>query len=197
MILDILEIGHPVLREVAREVGTEELATGQIQSLIDSMIETKRDAQGAGIAAPQIGESLRIFVVEVQDNKRYPYKPEIPLFVLINPQVSMLTEERFENYEGCLSIPNLRGIVQRCPRVKVSGLDRAGKKLELEVRGVSAGTFQHEDDHLNGVLFPDRVQDTHSFCTWAEFEQRQQEQFAENVRSLEQRYSAEGVVSVL
>ena len=171
MVLDITQIGNPVLRESCREVLREELQTREMQQFINDLIATKRDANGAGIAAPQVGRALRIFVVEVKDNPRYPYKPEADLTVCVNPEIEFLTKERYLNYEGCLSIPDLRGKVPRCPYIRVKALDRYGESFEMEVKGITAGTFQHEDDHLNGILFPDRS-DPKTFCTWDEFARR-------------------------
>jgi peptide deformylase len=184
----ITQIGNPVLRQRAAEISREELLTGEMQQLIDDMIETKRGANGAGIAANQVNELKRIFVVENCQNPRYPYKPEYPLTVMVNPQVEFLTEARFPNYEGCLSIPNLRGVVSRCPHVRVSGWDREGKPVLFEVKGISAGTFQHELDHLDGILFPDRVSDPKTFCTWEEFRLRYEAPFKLLVDQIVQQY---------
>ena len=151
-VLEIIEIGHPTLREIAEPVPVDEIRSPAVQEFIDSLIDTKRRANGAGIAANQVDNTWRIFIVEVASNPRYPYKPEYPLTVMINPEITYLTEDRFENFEGCLSIPNLRGVVHRCPIIKVTGYDRDAEPVEFEVRGISAGTFQHEADHLNGCL---------------------------------------------
>lgn len=188
--LDIIEIGHPTLREVATEVAVDEIKTPAVQEFIDSLIETKRVANGAGIAANQVDNTWRIFVVEVANNPRYPYKPEYPLCVMINPEITYLTEDRFESFEGCLSIPNLRGVVHRCPVVKVSGYNREAEAVEFEVKGISAATFQHEADHLNGVLFPDRIIDPRTFCTWGEFNQRYEESFKQVVQEVESTYNS-------
>lgn len=188
MILPIAEIGHPVLRKRAREISRQELASSEIQTLIDDMIDTKRAANGAGIAANQVNDLRRVFVVEVAPNARYPYKPEYPLTVIVNPRVELLTEARFASYEGCLSIPNLRGVVLRCPRVRVTGWDRQGNEVDFQVNGISAGTFQHELDHLDGILFPDRVIDTRTFCTWNEFKLRQEENFKAEVQKVINEY---------
>ena len=188
--LDIIEIGHPTLREVATEVPVNEIKSTQVQEFIDSLIETKRAANGAGIAANQVDNTWRIFVVEVANNPRYPYKPEYPLCVMINPEITYLTEDRFESFEGCLSIPNLRGVVHRCPVVKVSGYNREAEAVEFEVKGISAATFQHEADHLNGVLFPDRIIDPRTFCTWGEFNQRYEESFKQVVQEVENTYNS-------
>jgi len=188
--LDIIEIGHPTLREVATEVPVDQIKSAVVQQFIDSLIETKRAANGAGIAANQVDNTWRIFVVEVANNPRYPYKPEYPLCVMINPEVTYLTEDRFESFEGCLSIPNLRGVVHRCPVVKVAGYNREAEPVEFEVKGISAATFQHEADHLNGVLFTDRIIDPRTFCTWGEFSQRYEESFKQVVQEVESTYNS-------
>ncbi len=183
-ILKVATLGHPVLREVARPVTPEELSTADMQRFIDDMIETMSDASGAGIAANQVYRPVRVAVICVKDNPRYPYKPNYPLTVLVNPEVTPLTDETFLNYEGCLSVPNLRGEVRRFVQVRVRAVDRAGKPLDFEVKGLTAGTFQHELDHLDGKLFVDRVHDTRTLATWAEFERRHLAAFAERARAL-------------
>lgn len=188
--LEIIDIGHPTLREIATEVPVEEIKSAPVQEFIDSLIETKRAANGAGIAANQVDNTWRIFVVEVGNNPRYPYKPEYPLTVMINPEVTYLTEDRFENFEGCLSIPNLRGVVHRCPIIKVTGYNRDAEPVDFEVKGISAGTFQHEADHLNGVLFTDRLIDPRTLCTWDEFNQRYEDSFRQMVQEVESTYNA-------
>lgn len=190
MKLDILEIGHPTLREVAAPVSEPEIAQPKFQSFIDDLIETKRLANGAGLAAPQVGVLKRIFVVENFDNPRYPYMPNIPLQVVINPKITFLTEERYQIYDGCLSIPNLRAVVERCPRIQVCGLDRDGVELDFTVQGISTGPFQHENDHLDGILFPDRVTDPRTFCTYSEFSQRYEAGFREEVQALISRFGS-------
>ncbi|MFT3773741.1 MAG: peptide deformylase [Minicystis sp.] len=180
-LLKIAHIGHPVLRQRSRELSREELLSAETQGFIDDLIETMRDANGAGIAAVQVHRPVRIFVVEVKDNPRYPYKPNIPLTVLVNPVITPLTEETFDNYEGCLSVPNLRGIVPRFTEVKVTGWDREGKPFERIARGLTAGTFQHENDHLDATLFVDRVKDPRTLCTWAEFDRFHKQAFVERI----------------
>jgi len=145
---------------------------------------------GLASAAPQVSRLLRIFVVEVENNPRYPYKPNVPLDVLINPEITFLTDVRFDNYEGCLSIPDLRGIVSRCPEIEVKSLDRTGQIVKKIVRGITAGTYQHELDHLNGILFPDRVKDTRSFCTWEEFSERYEDDVRKTVGEVVARYGS-------
>jgi peptide deformylase len=180
-LLKIAHIGHPILRNRAREVERDELRGPETQQFIDDLIETMRDANGAGIAATQVYTPLRIFAVEVKDNPRYPYKPNIPLTILVNPQIEPLSDERFDNYEGCLSVPNLRGIVSRFAEVRVKAWDRHGEPLERVARGLTAGTFQHEADHLDGTLFVDRVTDPKTLCTWAEFDRFHKQPFVERI----------------
>lgn len=180
-LLKIAQIGHPVLREPAREVSTEELASREVQTFIDDLIETMRDANGAGLAATQVHVPLRIFVVEVKDNPRYPYKPNIPLTVVVNPHIEPISSETFDNFEGCLSVPNLRGVVSRHAEIRLRGLDREGRPIDREVRGLSAGTFQHEADHLDGKLFIDGVVDKSTLCTWAEFDRFHKQAFVDRI----------------
>ncbi len=182
--LKIIDIGHPTLREVGSEVPVDQIKSQQVQTFIDQLIATKREAKGAGIAANQVDNTWRIFVVEVGNNPRYPYKPSYPLTVMINPRITFLSEQRFENFEGCLSIPNLRGLVHRCPHIRVEGYDREAQPVDFEVKGISAGTFQHEDDHLNGVLFTDIITDRTTMCTWEEFSLRYEDGFKRTVKQV-------------
>lgn len=186
----IASIGHPVLRQQARTVTREELATPAMQGFIDDLIETMRDANGAGLAAIQVYEPVMICAIEVRDNPRYPYKPNIPLTVLVNPVIEPLTDETFLNYEGCLSVPNLRGEVPRVVEVRVRAWDRHGKDLDFVARGLSAGTYQHEVDHLNGTIFVDRVVDPKSLTTWSEFERYHMAGFVERARALVARFGS-------
>ena len=120
-------------------------------------------------------------MAEVKDNPRYPYKPNIPLTVLVNPVLTPLTDETFDNFEGCLSVPNLRGVVPRFAEIRVTALDREGAPFERIVRGLTAGTYQHECDHLDGVVFLDRVKDPTTLCTWAEFDRFHKEAFVKRI----------------
>src|SRR5678815_482939 len=176
----IAQIGHPVLRRGAREVSHDELATPAMQQLIDDVIETMRDADGAGLAAIQVHEPVRICAIEVRNNPRYPYKPPIPLTVLVNPVLTPVGDEQFDNYEGCLSVPNLRGMVKRYVHVHVKAWDREGAPIDEVVHGLKAGTYQHEVDHLNGKIFVDRA-DPATFTTWTEFERHHRAAFIEQV----------------
>ena len=186
----IATVGHPVLRGRAREVTREELAAEGTQRLIDDLVDTMRDANGAGIAATQVHEPVRICVVEVADNPRYPYKPNWPLTVLVNPVVEPTTGETFLNYEGCLSVPNLRGKVPRHTVVRVRAWNRAGNDVAFAVQGLTAGTFQHEVDHLDGLLFVDRVADTRTLCTWADFDRFHRAAFVEEAKALVRRFGS-------
>lgn len=184
----IVEVGVPSLREVARPVDEAEYGSPRLRELAADLVDTMRAANGAGLAAPQIGVGLRVCVMEVKDNPRYPYKPPIPLTVLVNPRLTPLGEETFESYEGCLSVPGLRGVVRRHVGVRVDARDVEGGAIEREVWGVSAGTYQHECDHLDGVLFVDRVEDTRTFATWDAFREHHEAAFVERVRDLADRF---------
>jgi peptide deformylase len=186
----IATIGHPVLRQKARPLTREELRSEGTQRFIDDLIETMVDANGAGIAANQVYEPVQICTIWVKDNPRYPYKPNVPLTILVNPVIEILTEDTFVNYEGCLSVPNLRGEVKRATRVRVQAWDREGNAIDREVKGLTAGTYQHEVDHLNGTLFVDRVFDTKSLCTWQEFERYHLAEFAERARGIVATYGS-------
>jgi peptide deformylase len=173
--LRIHEVGDPVLRERAREVAPGELPA--LQGLIDELIATMRAAGGAGLAANQVGELVRVAVAEVPEggNPRYPYKPPIPLTVMVNPVIEPLGPETLPIIEGCLSVPALRGELERFAAVRVRYLDRHGEAREDTFEGLSAGTFQHEVDHLDGILFLDRVSDPRTFMTWEQFERLHRE----------------------
>jgi peptide deformylase len=189
-ILKVAQIGHPILRQQARPVSLEQLRTPEFQAFIDSMIETMRDAAGAGLAATQVHEPVQVCVMEVKDNPRYPYKPNIPLTVLVNPVLTPLSETKFENFEGCLSVPDLRGIVRRHVELRVQAVDRHGEPIDRVVRGITAGTFQHECDHLAGTLFIDRVEDPRTLCTWKEFARQHEARFREHVKEIVEHYGS-------
>ena len=184
---EIVTVGHPALRQAAVEVSADELASAEVQALIDDLVDTMRDAQGAGLAANQIADGRRIAVIEVNDNPRYPYKPRIPLTVVVNPVIEPLDDELVEINEGCLSVPDLRGNVWRHVNVRVTYLDREGTPHEEVKRGLTAGTFQHELDHLDGTLFLDRVQDPTTLTTWAQFERWHRADFIERITAFVER----------
>jgi peptide deformylase len=181
---EVVAIGDPVLRERARELSPAEIASPEIQELIEDLIDTKRATHGAGIAANQVGEPVRVAIVEVEEgNPRYPYKPPIPLTVMINPSLEPVGGETIEINEGCLSVPDLRGSLPRHLAVRVRYLDRKGEEQEEVKQGLTAGTFQHEVDHLDGVLFVDRA-DPRTFATWEQFDRHQRDEFVQRVAGL-------------
>jgi peptide deformylase len=186
----IATLGHPVLRQVAREVSRAELASPAVQSFVDDLVETMRDANGAGLAANQVHEPIRICAIEIKNNPRYPYKPNYPLTVLVNPVVTPTSDESFLVYEGCLSVPNLRGEVRRFACVRVTGWDRQGNDVSLVVNGITAGTFQHELDHLDGKVFVDRVEDPRTLTTWADFERFHMSAFVERAKAIVAKYGS-------
>jgi peptide deformylase len=184
---EILAVGHPVLRQRATEVDPAELGGPEIQALINDLVDTMRHANGAGIAANQVGVPWRVAVIEVKDNPRYPYKPPIPLTVVVNPVIEPIDDELVEINEGCLSVPNLRGSVHRHVNIRVRSLDEHGNARDEIKRGLTAGTYQHECDHLDGRLFLDRVTDPTTFTTWDQFERFHRDAFVERITRFVQR----------
>jgi peptide deformylase len=184
-VLDIAPIGHPILRAPTRWVSRDELAAPGVQRLIDDMIETMRHAEGAGIAANQVYADLRIAVIEVTANRRYPYKPPIPLTVIVNPSWKPLDTQTVVINEGCLSVP-LRGELTRSVSIEVTYLDREGEEHTEVRRGLTAGTFQHEIDHLDGTLIVDRI-DPRTLATWEQYELHQRDAFVERITSFVER----------
>lgn len=184
---EIVTAGHPVLRRRADEVDPADVTGPEVQSLIDDLIDTMRHANGAGLAANQIGRPVRVATIEVNANPRYPYKPPIPLTVVVNPVIEPLDDETVTINEGCLSVPDLRGDVERHVNVRVRYLDRDGNAHDEITRGLTAGTFQHECDHLDGVLFLDRVTDPTTFTTWASFERFRRDAFVARITDFVQR----------
>src|SRR5215471_17177210 len=161
----IAQMGEPVLRRPTRELDASELSSPEITRLIEDMIETMHDAGGVGIAAPQVYESLRLCVMELAHNARYPDLPSLPLTVLVNPVVEPLVlnphdpapQDTVTMYEGCLSVQGIRGRVRRPRKVRVRALDQHGKPIEMLLEGPLASVVQHETDHLHGTLFVDRA----------------------------------------
>jgi peptide deformylase len=168
-ILKVTRLGHPVLRRIAAPLTAQELASPEIQKLIDDMIETMKEYDGVGLAADQVHESKQIAVLEVADNPRYPQKASVPLAVLINPKVIPLTEETEEDWEGCLSIPDLRGKVPRIKSIRVQALARDGTELDFVANDFHARVIQHEWDHLNGKVYLDRMRDLSTLSFLTEF----------------------------
>lgn len=170
MLLRIAKMGNPILRKIAAPVTEDELLDPATQRLIDDMIETVRDADGIGLAAPQVHVSKRIQIVEIRPNPRYPAAPSFPLMVLVNPEVEPLTTDMLEVWEGCLSVDDLRGKVRRPAAVAVRYLDRFGEPREFEFEGFPAVVVQHETDHLDGKLFVDRMADMSTLTHLREWE---------------------------
>jgi peptide deformylase len=152
-ILKVARMGHPVLRERARPVEPAELKHPLLQKLIDDMIETMHEYHGVGLAAPQVHEDIRVFVALLEEDPG----PQTDATAIINPEIVPVGTAKAEGWEGCLSIPDIRGMVPRWTDITVRAIDRQGKKIELPLQGFAARVAQHETDHLDGVLFFDRM----------------------------------------
>lgn len=168
-ILKVARLGHPVLRQVAEPVPPEAILSPSVQQLIDDLVETMYEYDGAGLAAPQVHVSQQVVAFAVEGNPRYPDAPSIPLTVLINPKITPVGDSMEEDWEGCLSVPDLRGKVPRHTRVDVEAYDRSGKKLRFEARDFHARVIQHECDHLFGKVFLDRMTSMESLSFVREF----------------------------
>ena len=174
-ILKIARMGHPVLRAKARALHPSEIRTAKIQQLIDDLFETMKEYQGVGLAAPQVHEGLRIFVAgfpprkDADEDDDREERDEIPLMVLINPEIEMTSRDVVEDWEGCLSIPDIRGRVPRARHIMVRAFDRNGRKIEMPASGFTARVIQHETDHLDGILFFDRMKNFQSLTFLDEF----------------------------
>lgn len=164
-ILKVARMGHPVLRQRTRPVDKHEIRTEAFQKLIDDMIETMEEYSGIGLAAPQVHESKRLFVAVLDADG----EGEGEAIALINPEITVLNSTLVEGWEGCLSIPDIRGRVPRAPHIRVSALNRDGKRIELDVRDFPARVVQHETDHLDGVLFFDRMRSFESLAYMEEY----------------------------
>jgi peptide deformylase len=154
---EILKMGDPRLLRLARPVTAFDAP--ELHALIDDMFETMAAAQGAGLAAPQIGVDLQLVIFGFDRNERYPEAPPVPTTVLINPQITPLGDEKVEGWEGCLSVPGLRGVVPRFARIRYAGFDAQGRPIDREADGFHARVVQHECDHLIGRLYPTRMTD--------------------------------------
>jgi peptide deformylase len=150
-------MGHPLLNLRADKV--RDFNTPELDSLIADMFDTMRAEDGAGLAAPQIGVSLRVVVFGFDDNPRYPDAASVPRSVLINPEIEPLDDTMEQGWEGCLSVPGMRGLVPRYTRIRYSGFDARGDTISVEAEGFHARVVQHECDHLDGVLYPQRIRD--------------------------------------
>jgi peptide deformylase len=167
----VINMGHPLLREVARPVEPHEIAGDYMKALLPDMYDTLRDYGGIGLAAPQIAEPVRLAIIEISSGQtRYGELAEMPLTVFINPVIEVIDPSTAGFWEGCLSVPGLRGFVERPQHVKVRYTSETGEVNELELKGFSATVFQHEFDHLDGKLFVDRVSDTRMLAFEEEYE---------------------------
>jgi peptide deformylase len=155
-ILKVARIGHPVIRTPARELSPAEITSPEIQRLIDDMIATMHEYDGVGLAAPQVHVSLRLAVIELPESDNRA-EAAVPLTVLVNPVVTPVGEKRLAGWEGCLSIPDLRGIVPRAAKLKLAALDREGRPWSVDAEGFFARVIQHECDHLDGRVYLDRM----------------------------------------
>ena len=160
MIRDILRMGDP--RLLVRSTAVERFATPELTGLLVDLRETMAAANGAGLAAPQIGVGLRVVIFGFEHNERYPDAEPVPYTELVNPVVTPLTSEMEEDWEGCLSVPGLRGRVPRFTRVRYGGFDSVGRRIDREASGFHARVVQHECDHLDGILYPTRMRDMRS-----------------------------------
>ena len=157
----VLKMGDPLLFRVAEPV--QEYGTPELHALITDMFDTMAALNGAGLAAPQIGISRRVVIFGVEANPRYPDVEPVPTTVLINPTIELLTKDTEDGWEGCLSVPGMRGLVSRCTRLRFSGFDQHGKPIAREAHGFHARVVQHECDHLDGILYPMRLKDMRLF----------------------------------
>ena len=167
-VLPIAQLGAPVIREIAKPV--TDIASEATQNFIDDLMLTCHDAQGMGIAAPQVYCSKRIFIMSSQPNERYPYAPSMEPTAVINPTIVWHSEESEKDWEGCLTLPGVRGLVPRYLKIRVTYTTREGEQVEAEYEGFMARLFQHEFDHLNGKVFIDRVESTQDIVTEKEFQ---------------------------
>jgi len=161
VILDILKMGDPRLLRVAEPV--QQFDTPELHELIADMFVTMRNASGVGLAAPQVGVNLQLVIFGFQDSPRYPNAPSVPQTILINPVLTPVGDEQEDGWEGCLSVPGLRGLVPRYTRLRYEGFDQYGEKISREAEGFHARVVQHECDHLIGMLYPMRMQDMRQF----------------------------------
>ncbi|MEK6590515.1 MAG: peptide deformylase [Nitrospinota bacterium] len=169
-ILKIAQLGNPVLRQETSSLSSKDIMTPYVQKLIDDMVETMKEYEGVGLAAPQIHEPKQITVIESAGSVRYPNTMNIPLTVLINPVITWYSEEKADGWEGCLSIEEFRGLVPRSTSVRVSAMDRKGKSVSINATGFFAVVLQHEIDHLNGTVFIDRIKDLKTLSFFSEYE---------------------------
>ena len=181
---NIAQIGHPILRNKTKDVPINEIKSENTQKIIEKMIKTMRKHNGAGLAANQIYEPIRICIIEVLDNPRYKHLNTIPLKVLINPKVIIKKDTAtFNSYEGCLSVPNLRGKVKRYNTINVTYYNMDAKKITEDIKGLESIVYQHEIDHLDGYLFTDKVEDNSTLVTYENYQKYYEEGYKKELEN--------------
>ena len=181
---NIAQIGHPILRNKTKDIPINEIKSENTQKIIEKMIKTMRKHNGAGLAANQIYEPIRICIIEVLDNPRYKHLNTIPLKVLINPKVIIKKDTAtFNSYEGCLSVPNLRGKVRRYNSINVTYYTKDAKKITEDIKGLESIVYQHEIDHLHGYLFTDKVEDNSTLVTYENYQKYYEEEYKKELEN--------------
>ncbi len=181
---NIAQIGHPILRNKTKDIPINEIKSQNTQKIIEKMIKTMRKHNGAGLAANQIYEPIRICIIEVLDNPRYKHLNTIPLKVLINPKVVIKKNTAtFNSYEGCLSVPNLRGKVKRYNTINVTYYTMDAKKITENIKGLESIVYQHEIDHLDGYLFTDKVEDNSTLVTYENYQKYYEEEYKKELEN--------------
>ena len=181
---NIAQIGHPILRNKTKDIPINEINSENIQKIIEKMIKTMRKHNGAGLAANQIYEPIRICIIEVLDNPRYKHLNTIPLKVLINPRIIIKKDTTtFNSYEGCLSVPNLRGKVKRYNTINVTYYTMDAKKITEDIKGLESIVYQHEIDHLDGYLFTDKVEDNSTLVTYENYQKYYEEGYKKELEN--------------
>ena len=182
--LNIAQIGHPILRNKTKDIPINDIKSDNTHKIIEKMIKTMRKHNGAGLAANQIYEPIRICIIEVLDNPRYKHLNTIPLKVLINPKVIIKKDAAtFNSYEGCLSVPNLRGKVRRYNSINVTYYTMDAKKITENIKGLESIVYQHEIDHLDGYLFTDKVEDNSTLVTYENYQKYYEEEYKKELEN--------------
>ena len=182
--LNIAQIGHPILRNKTKDIPINDIKSDNTKKIIEKMIKTMRKHNGAGLAANQIYEPIRICIIEVLDNPRYKHLNTIPLKVLINPKVIIKKDTAtFNSYEGCLSVPNLRGKVRRYNSINVTYYTMDAKKITENIKGLESIVYQHEIDHLDGYLFTDKVEDNSTLVTYENYQKYYEEEYKKELEN--------------
>ena len=182
--LNIAQIGHPILRNKTKDIPINDIKSNNTQKIIEKMIKTMRKHNGAGLAANQIYEPIRICIIEVLDNPRYKHLNSIPLKILINPKVIIKKDTAtFNSYEGCLSVPNLRGKVKRYNTINVTYYNMDAKKITEDIKGLESIVYQHEIDHLDGYLFTDKVEDNSTLVTYENYQKYYEEEYKKELEN--------------